>query len=169
MLDLRDKEINYIEFGVAKGNSMRWWLENNKNLASTFWGFDTFEGLPEKWGTYDKGTFSMEGKYPNIKDSRLTFVKGLFQNTLIGTISKINFTKRNIIHLDADLYSSTLFSMLTLFKYLNEGDLIFFDEFGVPLHEFKAYDDFTKSFYIELQPIGAINNYLQMAFIVKKT
>lgn len=161
---LAKKELTYIEFGVGRGNSMRWWTGKNKESHSVFWGFDTFEGLPEKYGTYEPGTFSLDGNFPDIKDDRIQFVKGLFQDTLLKTIPKIDFKKTTIVHLDGDLYSSTIFALTILYPYLKKGDILMFDEFVVPYHEFKAFDDFVKSFYIKLEPIGAINNYLQLAF-----
>jgi len=36
----------------------------------------------------------------------------------------------------------------------------------VPTHEFKAFLDFTQTFYINLQLIGAANNYYFTAFKV---
>jgi O-methyltransferase len=161
---MKEIAINYLEFGVGRGNSLRWWTKNNINPQSVFWGFDTYEGLPEKYGTYDIGVFSLDGNFPDIPDSRINFVKGLFQDTLLVTIHKIDFKKKLVIHIDGDLYSSALFSLCALYPYLKKGDIIIFDEFVVPLHEFKAFDDFIKSFYLKLEPIGAINNYLQMIF-----
>ena len=161
---LKKSAINYLEFGVGRGNSLRWWTENNINPKSVFWGFDTYEGLPEKYGTYDVGTFSLHGNFPDISDSRIQFIKGLFQDTLLNTIPKIGFEKKTIVHIDGDLYSSALFSLSILYPYLKKGDLIIFDEFVVPLHEFRAFDDFLKSFYLKLEPVGAINNYLQIIF-----
>ena len=161
---LKKNPVNYLEFGVGRGNSLRWWTENNINPKSVFWGFDTYEGLPEKYGTYDVGTFSLHGNFPDISDSRIQFIKGLFQDTLLNTIPKIGFEKKTIVHIDGDLYSSALFSLSILYPYLKKGDLIIFDEFVVPLHEFRAFDDFLKSFYLKLEPIGAINNYLQIIF-----
>lgn len=165
---LNDKEITYLEFGVGRGNSMTWWVQKNLNPNSTFWGFDTFEGLPEKYGTYEVGTFSLKGRFPAIKDDRIIFVKGLFQSTLLNTISKIDFNKSLILHLDSDLYSSTIFPLAILYPYLKKGDIIIFDEFAVPYHEFKAFDDFIKSFHIILKPIGAINNYLEVCFEIEQ-
>lgn len=164
---LKNEALSYLEFGVGRGNSLRWWTENNINPQTDFWAFDTYEGLPEKYGAYDVGTFSLEGNFPDIQDSRINFIKGLFQDTLLNTITKIDFKKKTIIHVDGDLYSSAMFSFGVLYPYLKEGDVIIFDEFVVPNHEFKAFDDFVKSFYIELEPIGAINNYLQIIFEVK--
>jgi hypothetical protein len=64
------------------------------------------------------------------------------------------------------LYSSTAFVLSQLYPYLKKGDLIFFDEFNVPLHEFRAYDEFTRNFYVQLKPLGAVNNFYQTAFEV---
>jgi len=47
---------------------------------------------------------------------------------------------------------------------LKKGNLIFFDEFNVTLHKFRAFDDFTRYLYIRLEPIGAVNNFYQTAF-----
>jgi hypothetical protein len=79
----------------------------------------------------------------------------------------LELNQPKIIHLDADLYTATLFVLMQLFPYLKTGDLIFFDEFSVPTHEFKAFDEFTQACYIKLKPIGAVNNFYQTAFIVE--
>jgi hypothetical protein len=68
--------------------------------------------------------------------------------------------------MDADLYSATLYVLTTLAPFLKKGDIIFFDEFVVPTHEFKAYLDFIQSFYLNLELIGAANNYYFAAFKV---
>lgn len=165
---LSSQQVTYLEFGVGHGNSLRWWIDNNQHPDSGFWAFDTFEGLPEKYGNYDTGEFSLEGNFPDIRDKRINFVKGLFQQTLLKTLPDINFKNQLIIHIDSDLYSAALFTLGILYPYLKAGDYIIFDEFVVPGHEFKAFDDFTRSFYLDLEPIGAINNYLQMIFRVKE-
>lgn len=162
--ELDGSAISYLEFGVGHGNSLRWWTENIKNVQSVFWAFDTFEGLPEKYGTYEIGTFTQEGNFPDIPDKRINFVKGLFQDTLLDTIPEIDFERRVIVHIDGDLYSSAVFTLSMLYPYLKKGDVLIFDEFGVPLHEFRAFEDFLASFYLKMEPIGAINNYLQVIF-----
>ena len=61
-------------------------------------------------------------------------------------------TRPKIIHLDADLFSSTIFVLSQLYPYLKKGDIIFFDEFNVANHEFLAFKIFTESFYVKLRP-----------------
>ncbi len=169
---LAQSKIAYLEFGVAQGASFRWWMKNTLYRESAFWGFDTFEGLPEDWADgYNKG--AMAAPVPSIEDSRGKFIKGLFQDTLSNFLKEngtiLTQSERRVIHMDADLYSATAFALSQLYPFLRPGDVIFFDEFSVPLHEFKAYDEFVSNFYISLKPIGAVNNFYQTAFIVEET
>lgn len=160
---LENKSLDYLEFGVFGGSSFGWWLEKNKNQDSRFYGFDTFEGLPENWGTFKKG--EMNSDVPSVEDTRAEFIKGLFQDSLHPFLKKhpMDNGKMKIIHLDADLFSSTLFSLTTLAPYLKKGDILIFDEFNVPNHEFYAFQLFCKSYYVKTRMIGAVNNYFQVA------
>ncbi len=158
--------VNYLEFGVASGQSFKWFLQQNTHSESRFYGFDTFEGLPEDWGPFKKGAFSNNNTEPVIHDERGKFYTGLFQQTLPVFLKEFDTTKRNVIMMDADLYSATLYTLSTLAPYLKSGDIVFFDEFVVPTHEFKAYVDFIASFYIKMELIAAANNYYFVAFKV---
>ena len=161
-----DKEINYLEFGVAQGTSFKWWMTKNTTPSSRFYGFDTFTGLPEDFGPYKKGYFN-SGSIPEINDERGKFYQGLFQQTLPGFLKEFDNSKRKVIMMDADLYTATLYTLTSLAPYLKKGDIILFDEFSVPTHEFMAYQDFVNAYYLELEPIGVINNYYFIAFKVK--
>ena len=166
-LKLQDEAIIFIEFGVSGGHSFRWWLKECTNQESHFTGFDTFEGLPENWGTFNKG--DMASTLPNIEDKRAVLIKGLFQETVYDYFLTQRFDpgKRKIVHLDADLFSSTLFALASISGFLNKGDILFFDEFNVPDHEFYAFRIFSESWYIKTRLLGAVNNFLQTAFIVE--
>ncbi len=166
--NLINEPIDYLEFGVFRGESFKWWLKSNQNSQSKFFGFDTFDGLPESWGTYKKG--DMHNGIPVIEDPRHTFYKGLFQDTLPEFLDNQNIRTetRKVIHLDADLFSSTLFVLTTLHKYLKNGDILLFDEFNVPNHEFFALQCYTNSYYVKYELIGAVNNYFQVALRIKK-
>ena len=159
-----NSSINYLEFGVSKGDSLKHWTDINQNQQSKFWGFDTFTGLPEKWEvfttTVDKNSFSMNGKPPELKDGRITFVKGLFQETLPGFLKNFEPTGRLVVHNDADLYSSTLFTLCQCNEFLKPGTIIIFDEFSSVLHEFRAWEDYCASFMKNYVVIGATkSNY----------
>jgi O-methyltransferase len=101
-------------------------------------------------------------------DDRHRFIKGIFQETFLKFINdnaeELRSKKRKIIHLDADLFSSTLFILSQVYPYLKKGDILIFDEFSVANHEFFAAEIFQKCFYIKLEPISAINNFYQVIF-----
>lgn len=157
-LQLQTVPLCYLEFGVAKGDSIKWWLANNDNERSRFCGFDVFTGLPERWGSVPKGEFSTEGEVPSVDDHRCQFVKGLFQEKLPGEISSIDFEyATTILHLDADLYSSTLYVLMTLHHLLKPGDVLIFDEFAYVTDEFRAFLDYVSATSCELEPVAAVN------------
>ena len=165
--DLINNPFIYIEFGVAGGHSFRWWLSQSSHKDCRFYGFDTFEGLPEAWGTFNKS--DMSASMPSIDDSRVKFFKGLFQDTIPDFLREFEQKneKQKIIHLDADLFSSTLHALTSMAPCLRKGDILIFDEFNVPNHEFLAFRIFTESYYIKTRLIGAVNNYLQVALIIE--
>ena len=152
---------------MADGHSFNWWMTANTHPASRFYGFDTFTGLPENFGPYKKGTFDTGNKMPAIKDERGKFYQGLFQQTLPGFLKSFDNSRKLIVMLDADLYTATLFTLTSLAPFLKKDDIIFFDEFVVPTHEFMAYQHFINSYYCNLELIGAANNYYFVAFKVK--
>ncbi len=164
---LSNQPIDYFEFGVASGSSFKWWLQNNDNASSRFFGFDTFEGLPEKWGPFEKGAMAHSLETLNITDNRACFYKGLFQQTLIPFLEQYDNKNRKLIHIDSDLFSSAIFTLSQLYRFLKPGDILLFDEFAVPQHEFLAFKIFTESFYIDYEVIGAANNYLFVAVKIK--
>ena len=161
--------INYLEFGVASGASFDWWMNKNENVESRFYGFDTFTGLPEDFGPYKKGAFNNGTSLPVIRDNRGKFFQGLFQQTLPEFLKKFDNSNRTVVMLDADLYTATFFALSSLAPYLKTGDIILFDEFGVPTHEFMAYTHFLDCYYFKLELIGAASNYYFTAFQVKRS
>jgi hypothetical protein len=154
--------ISYLEFGVSGGHSFNWWVKANSHSESSFDGFDTFEGLPEDWGGFKQG--AMTANIPMVDDPRVEFHKGLFQATLPSYVKAMDNTRRKVILMDADLFSSTLYVLTMMAPYLKKGDIILFDQFNVPMHEFLAFQLFTSSFYLKFDLIGAANNYYFCAF-----
>jgi len=169
LADLKNKSILYYEFGVAGGDMIRHWSTHNVSEESKFVGFDSFEGLPESWEDKKKKHFDQQGNFPDIDDSRVRFVKGWFQDSVYQELTQCEFDKLCVFHLDADLFSSTMFVLFQLHPKLKKGDILIFDEFSSHEHEYEALEIFKKccneKWSFEL--IGAVNNYKQVAFILK--
>ncbi len=163
---VRNRPIDYIEFGVAGGESFRTWLELNANADSRFFGFDSFQGLPEDWETdKPKGTFTRQGRVPEFGDNRARIVDGLFQDT-VDAFSR-SFTPRNdlVLHMDADLYSSTLYCLMQLQRHIAPGTIILFDEFTARdcTDEYAALQDFCQACYRDYKVLATRRDYVKLA------
>ncbi len=155
--------IDYLEFGVFQGKSILYWADKNKEAASRFTGFDTFTGLPEDWDYHKKGAFNVDGKAPLTQDSRIKFVKGLFQDTLPGFLSDFSRKNRIVIHNDSDLYSSSLYLLTRLHDVIAPGTIIIFDEFGNVQHEFRAFFDYLSAYRRSYKVVSASYQYYTAA------
>jgi len=158
-----DEQIVYLEFGVYKGASLRWWVEHNRQPDSVFVGFDSFRGLPENWGEYETGHFTTEGKIPQIDDDRLRYQVGLFQDTLPAYLKNYNKRQKAVVHLDADLWSSTLFVLISLMPILKAGDILIFDEFCDYRNEFRAFYELVMLSGIDYRVIASVQNFGKVA------
>src|SRR5262249_40230941 len=136
----------YLEFGVFEGYSIRYFAERLRNPQSRFIGFDSFEGLPEVWGRKQVGTFSTRGSVPAIDDPRVSFVQGWFHDTLPGFVTPGRFD-RVLVHMDADLFSSTLFVLAQLWHKFAAVDVVFDEFMG---DECRALYSFAKAFPCDL-------------------
>ena len=92
---------------------------------------------------YSKGYFGTAGKPPEIPDSRITRVKGWFQQTLPKFLETFRPGSQLIINNDSDLYSSTLYTLTVLDHFLVPGTIIIFDEF-------RAYKEYTSAYMRKL-------------------
>lgn len=165
---LTESPINYLEFGVYRGDSLRFWLTAIPRSDSRFVGFDTFTGLPERWRpTEPAGHFDADGEVPNIEDSRCSFEVGLFQDTLPAFLARTDLSRRIVVNLDADMFTSTLFTLATLAPFLKAGDLIFFDEFSCPLDEFRAFEEFVRSFRVKYKVVAAVYGYTRICIKIE--
>lgn len=146
----------WLEFGVASGNTINYISKFTNGIV---YGFDSFEGLPEKWRDgYDKGFFNMNGALPNVNDN-VKLVKGWFNDTLPNFIKK-HHKKVSFIHMDADLYSSTKLILDTLKNYIDNDCIIVYDElvnypgFDGETGELKAFYEFITENKVNYEWIG---------------
>jgi O-methyltransferase len=166
-----DREaIDYLEFGTASGTSLRWWLERNRNTQSRFHAFDTFTGLPEDWGGVRAGTFTQQGKPPEVNDGRCTFHVGLFSQTLPPFLAGARLDRKLVVHVDPDLYSSTLYLLTMLASRMKTGDVLLLADFCSlrhPTHVFRAFHDFVSAYGLDYEVLASSNFGHQTAVRVK--
>ena len=133
----------YTEFGVFSGSTINH-IAKKIGSDKVVHGFDSFEGLPEDWGSAPKGTFDTDGTIPEVDDN-VVLHKGWFDET-IGTFLDNNPGPMAFIHADADLYSSTQTILTMLKQRIVKGTIIVFDEYiNYPYwkdHEYKAFMEF---------------------------
>jgi hypothetical protein len=150
---VRDKKVLYLEFGVYKGASIRYWSRELRHPEALLHGFDSFEGLPEDFGRLRKGTFNVGGAIPEIDDPRVRFFKGWFEDSL----PKYSVPPHEVlvITIDADLYSATKYVLRFLRPHLKVGTFIYFDDMSRPDHEPRAFDEFMCESGIKFKPVCA--------------
>lgn len=155
------------EFGVFMGASIN---HIAKMTTKTVFGFDSFEGLPERWrDTCEKGAFAVP-KLPKV-GKNVTLVKGLFHESLPGFL-KENTGQIGFLHVDSDLYSSAKIIFELLESRLKPGAVIVFDEyFNYPEWkegEYKAFMEFLDKTGLSPEFIGYHRNEEQVAIILRE-
>ena len=144
-----------LEFGVAKGESIRFIARHTKGVVH---GFDSFQGLPLDWrGTRDqRGKFSLKGGMPRVP-SNVQLHVGWFDQTLPAFLEK-NTAKSALIHIDSDIYESAKIIFEKLASTIVPGTIILFDEYfnypGWRQHEYKAFKEFILASGLKYKYIG---------------
>jgi hypothetical protein len=162
------------EFGVFEGKTIN--IISDIFKHDTVYGFDSFEGLPEDWNGPDKFYQKEDFSTKDITVSNnVVLVKGWFEQSLPEFLDK-NKNIKNIkfLHIDCDLYSSTITVLKNLNHLIVPGTVIVFDEFynwKSPSYifdqgELQAFKEWVKEYNRELKFIDRSNSY-QISFIVK--
>ena len=140
----------WAEFGVFEGETLLLaadGLSKQKSFTGTIAGFDSFEGLPEKWRKgVDQGRFSMsDHKYNGLQGrvpSQVELYKGWFQNTIPDFNARHNGVPVAAIHHDGDLFLSTTITLQLLNDRIKPGTHMIFDQLvgyqGFEKHEILA-------------------------------
>lgn len=140
------------EFGVASGYSLGIIAEHMPVI-----GFDSFEGLPEDWREgFPKGEFNYHGDLFHLGAHipNALIVKGLFEDTA----STFPFPSLGLVHIDCDLYSSTVTALNAVRPAIGPGTIVVFDEFhgynGWEDHEAKAWVEFLDRLGIRAEALA---------------
>jgi predicted O-methyltransferase YrrM len=146
-----------IEFGVYTGYSTAIIAEHMPVI-----GLDTFTGLPEDWRPgFPKGKFSDRHVLRHLRPGiahNVMLLGGLFEDTLPPLLER-GLPDIGLIHIDCDLYSSTITALEGMREYIKPGTIIVFDEYhgyeGWGQHEAKAWKEFCTEHRIIFRTIGS--------------
>jgi len=174
----------YFEFGCHSGRTFSAAVNAVNYLQMQdfqFHAFDSFEGLPETSdddGYFEAGTFNTsESDFISIIKRRTGQVigpesihKGYYSDSLTPDL-KSKLPKVGVIHVDVDLYSSTIELFEFIKPLLCDGSLVLFDDWycfprGVEGGEGLAMAHFLdRNLDLELVPWKAYSTFGQSFFI----
>lgn len=132
-----------LEFGVYSGHTLK--MISAARAGRAVYGFDSFEGLPEDWRSgFLAGTFGVE-RLPDVPGAEL--VVGWFEDALPPFLAE-HPGPVALLHLDADLYSSTRTVLDLVGPRLTPGSVVVFDEYfnypGWQQHEYRAWHEYVE-------------------------
>jgi predicted O-methyltransferase YrrM len=132
-LSLAPKDGLALEFGVYRGRTLR--IIATSRREREVYGFDSFQGLPEAWRSgFPEGRFTLAGEgtanaapqLPEVPGAVL--VVGWFDETLPGFMRQ-HEGPVSFLHVDCDLYSSTVTVLEHVGPRLRPGSIVVFDEY----------------------------------------
>lgn len=128
-LVFRKDKFVFLEFGVSEGRLTKYFFKKHYERIISWHGFDTFVGLPQPWGDLSAGTFSTNGKTPEIKSKKIHWYIGLVED-FREEITRIAHTNHfpKIFIFDLDLYEPSKSTWLAIKAHLRAGDILYFDE-----------------------------------------
>ncbi|GAN78293.1 TylF/MycF/NovP-related O-methyltransferase [Acidisphaera rubrifaciens] len=141
--------VNCLEFGVGQGASITALSRLFVHPRARFIGFDSFAAPPGTGTAARRGSFVTDGHPPATADTRVTFRKGWFQDTVPDYFrdNPVDRTRILLVHFDADLYASDLFLLTTLWHLLGSYFFIF-DDF---IHDdVVALADFMQAYPVKI-------------------
>jgi len=150
------------EFGVFGGTTIN---HIAAQTSLTVYGFDSFEGLPERWREgYREGHFAVR-ELPTVRDN-VELIRGWFDRSLPAFLQE-HREDVSFLHIDCDLYSSTKTVFDLLKGRIKPGCVIVFDEYfnypGWEEGEFKAFREFLSETGLGYEYVGYNRLYESVA------
>ena len=153
-----------LEFGVATGrtlNQFAYWLPHKM-----IHGFDGFQGLPEDWTSRMRKGFFARNNLPRVRTNCRLHV-GWFDQTLPSFAQEQGNRPIQLLHVDCDLYSSTVTILDNLKDNIVSGTVIVFDEYmnypGWQLDEFRAWQEHVTKYNIKYEYVGRVSKHQKVA------
>lgn len=172
-LQLFDGEFTYYEFGVFKGFSL-WFAQmyaKTQGIRGRYYGFDSFEGLPEtkvdnSKPAFNKGHYAasiedVAGKFQDLEvnPEEVKLIKGFYSKELFDDIKKQHkFEPISICVIDVDIYESCVEVLDFIKDYLVSGSILLFDDYNLfeksdEHGERRALKEFKKKHPLKLEKL----------------
>lgn len=179
-LEGKVSSLDVYQFGICAGYSMLWldqYIKEFKLNYNTFWGFDSFIGLPEETPgipiehSWVKGGYSFKDEFHcnDVNDALETtkeffkqmnffpsLVEGFYEDILNKElVEKLQLKPALYVDVDVDLYKSakTVLNFMTEHSLLIPGTVLFYDDwYGVEEltgGESLAHFEWVKKFGVE--------------------
>jgi predicted O-methyltransferase YrrM len=164
---------DWAEFGVAKGWSMRFLAERLPEHGH-LWAFDSFKGLPESIPELPR---IFRGRFKcDVPDAppRTTITVGLFEDYVSSWAVEHAATagRLALVHLDADLYTSTKTVLDAIAPLLGPGTVMICDDVLPPMpadQEWRAVHEWMESHAVEYEWIARTKQWRASFVITEKT
>lgn len=131
-----------LEFGVRRGTSI---AVLAGVAGQDVHGFDSFEGLPQSWGSEPAGVLTTGAALPPVP-ANVTLHAGWFEDTLQPFLTAHPGPVR-LVNIDSDIYASARFVLDCLKDRIRPGTVLVFDEFignrTWAEDEFKAFAEYV--------------------------
>jgi O-methyltransferase len=136
---------DYYEFGVFRGYGLREAQQSAQEhgaRATHFYGFDSFQGLPEVEGIDEDGSMFFEGQFACSREfvenalrktgadlETITLVEGFFHDSLTSDLkAQYDFKPVGVAVIDCDLYASTVPVLSWLDDLVQPGSILMMDD-----------------------------------------
>jgi O-methyltransferase len=152
----RDVPGDMVEFGVAYGASAR--LIGEYGGGRTLHLFDTFAGLPAP-GRHDSPRFR-EGAYSCSLESVQKYLAGLpcrfYEGYFPSTAEPLKESVFSFVHLDVDLYESTLEGLKFFYPRMSRGGILISHDYQSSAGVDRAFREF---FNRKPEPVVSLNGF----------
>lgn len=139
------------EVGVYKGGSATVICQNKKE--KTLYLFDTFNGLPYSDGIYKKGEY--KSNYFFVKNTLRNYQNVfIYKGTFPETSEPIKNKKFSMVHLDVDIYHSTIDSLNFFYPRMSVGGIILIHDYTYSKRVADAVNEFFKDKPEQVIPLG---------------
>jgi hypothetical protein len=140
---------DYLEFGTFRGKSFVAFFRAAEKYGvedMRFFGFDSFEGLPEtptcarpnentRKGEFAAGNYACSQEEftdilirNGVDMERVTLIPGFYHQTLTEALKSELAIKAGIVNIDCDIYESTVDVLSFVTSFLSNGSLLLFDD-----------------------------------------